>query len=447
MDHSALRARILAGLHAADVKRQIELQVGSARADKWGEPDLTCSVARSAYEAQATLYDRRPTLVADDSAAAYAFEAALDEAGLFAMLPGWQSDVLALRDGFMRPEGHTTEHGAELTFRMVQPQYVDARGTASAPDVPVYLAESRLLSPLDGGDTEWVREVYDVGGKAPRFHIEDRDGKECTARFDTRGVLEGDAYTWRHPVTGEPIVPYGAYHARRRARMFGAFERLEVWEGNLNVSVLTTMWRHGMRSGCWPQRNVANGRLVNVGDENTAVADSAIVLQWEAREEGQAISHWQDAAAMDPEVTLRAIHAYERRVAAQAGLNPADVERISGDPRSGYALAVNRSAQREAAARFEPIFEPADRGMLAVAASEWFRVGGAEFDTSALAFRYAPIPKSGDEARAEVDRVTQLVDRGLLDPVDAYVELHGVDRDTAEDALARIAESRRRFTV
>ena len=124
---------------------------------------------------------------------------------------------------------------------------------------------------------------------------------------------------------------------------------------------------------------------------------------------------------------------YESRIEAAFG-HVAAVSRKSGDPRSGYALAVSREEQRDAARRLEPQFRRGDLELLRiVAALVNARTPDDPLPESGWSISYQSLPPS----QSEIDGILTRVDGGLMSRVDAYIELHpGMTPEQAARELA-----------
>jgi hypothetical protein len=89
------------------------------------------------------------------------------------------------------------------------------------------------------------------------------------------------------------------------------------------------------------------------------------------------------------------------RVALSAGLSPSDISRQSGDARSGYALAVSKSGQREAQKKFAPVFRMGDEELLAKTAMLSNRFLGTNIAEDGYRVSYHSMPLTPEEMRAQ----------------------------------------------
>ncbi len=456
IEHTSQRLRILRGEWKDDCVSEIKLIVGTERQKAWGSPDLTNAMARQSYEAQSTLYSRRGAIVpAEEDELNLAFEAAFEDTGFWAFGQRLQRDVLSLRDKFLR----VSVVDGRLQLRPVDPNYCYGAASVQNPSQPLMLREGRRRYDRDAGTYRWVWDEVDLrDSKRPRFRLVDAESDsddDVTAKYLGHGELVGDDYLEEYGNgNGEPLMPYIGYHAAHTGRLFAPYEHRAVWDGQLRLGVFYTFFGHVLSQASWPQRYGMNVEPAGMGTDNKSgsrgvVMDPAVFMKLKAMADadGQFLIG-QFGPAASPTEMLQAIQSYERRIASLAGVNPAAVQRVSGDPRSGYALAVNRDEQREAQRRFEPIFDPSDRLLLDTCAAMWAKANKVNMPTSGYRLRYGQIPRSAEEQRAHMDFVTQRLDRGLMSPVKAYMELNpGTTEAEAQTELDKIATTRRALAV
>jgi hypothetical protein len=453
--HTRLRRRMLYGYWARDLAERLRKTVGSLRAEAWGVPDLSSNVFRASVSQLAVLYNDAPD-VRHDLPAGQPLVEAIRRAGLWSLMQRVQRDTMGLREMFVRVDVVDDE----LSYRPVFPDLVLARGTAEHPDRPESIREA-VLRRTPGGSTIWTYDELDASPTSPVYRVVDARGADVSAMFLTgadgkpapAGGFRGDAYPYRRQ-DGAPVLPYVLYHAQHTGCLFDPYEARELVDGSLTVAVLWTFFTHCVRSASWPQRYVINARLPATALEGEGenrrgaiVADPSVVLELESAEEftGQAIaSQW--TTSTDPASLQEAIGQYERRVAGYAGISPADIQRVSGDPRSGYALAISREAQREAQRRFEPQFRTGDEQLIGLSAALMNRAGAGSFPEDGYRIAYRAVPQSADERQAAREDVMARISAGLLDKVTAYqLEHPGVSEEDAAKALEKIALINARF--
>lgn len=406
VEHTRLRRRLLYGLGREDVRARVKAQLRSeARADAWGEPDLTGLIFGPACKALSTLYAPDPPRPAAPSGGGNLVLDAAAQGGLWELMVRGQRDCTGLREILVRVdalEDPTAPLGWTLAYRLAYPDRVVARPRSDATDLPGWLAEAVLLQLADDRSPRWYWDEWSIEGPGAPYHVVRTEaGVEVLREAGPRGA-DGTGYPhWDE--FGRPVIPYGLYHAERTGLMFDPWEWLEVVEGALNLCVLWTFFGHLIRNASWPQRYMAGAMLsTDTGDgddgstpgahQRTRVAaDPALVLMLAIDPEstGQpVIGQW--APASDPDKVAESISKYERHLTGLVGIDPASVQKVSGDPRSGYAISVSRDAQIEAQRRFEPQFRRGDLETLRVSAAVLGSAAGAKLPGTGYAIEYGP---------------------------------------------------------
>lgn len=445
---------MLYGAWREDLIGRLKQAIGDVRREAWGEPDLSSNVFRSSVSALAVLYDRAPNVSHDDPAATGLVDL-VQHAGLWPLLRQVQRDTLGMREMLLRVDARTQADGSiELVYRPVYPDLVLATPNPECPSEPIEIREARCRKDPETKRPRWTWDIWDIRDpRHPEHRILDTSGNDISHLYGLpTGGLVGDAYP-AMGADGLGVIPYGLYHAAQTGSLWNPYELSELVEGSLNCAVHWTFFGHVMRNCSWPQRymvNVVTGADLE-GDvtsrRETMVTDPATVLVLQQTEDGRQpiISQWEPGA--DPMVMQEATALYERRVAAYAGISPSDVQRVAGDPRSGFAIALNREAQREAQRRFEPVFRPADEHLLAISAVMVnAAIGRSIYPEKGYRVAYQGLPPSPEEQQAERDQIRGLLEMGLLDTVTAYQRLNpGLSRPDAEKALDNIRATNARF--
>ncbi len=456
-EHTRLRRRMLYGAWREDLDHRIAQAIGAVRREAWGVPDLSSNVFRSSMQSLAVLYDRRPQITHNTPGAADELASYVVEAGLWPLMQRVQRDTLGMREMFLRVDvtiDRDEPGGAEVSYRPIPPDLVLAYAHPEHPDEPVEVRELRLRKGKDG-KPRWCYDVLSIAYlDMPCYKVVAPDGEDLSLEYlGVEGGLMGEAYPYRY-ADGQPFLPIVLYHAAKTGMLFDPYEASELVEGSLNVSVFWSMFGHVIRQASWPQRYAVGVRVPSAmidGDQEatlreSVIPDPATVLLFEPSDEGMSpqISQW-DAGA-DPEKLQEAISLYERRLAAFAGISPSDVQRVAGDPRSGFALAISREAARESQRRYEPVFSPIDEELLGITAALVNRVTGSALPEDDYRVAYVSLPPSAEERQGEREHILGLIQAGLLDRVEAYRQLHpGLSRADAEAALGQINAINARF--
>lgn len=456
------------GRHRKVIEERTRRQVGRRRFEAWGnEVDMSSNVGETVYTQKAVQYDKRPDVkhTQEELAAPLIDESddpenpgLLDDAGIWLMMPRIQRDALALRLMFVRVDYVE----GSLSYRAVFPDMVTTTAYQDRPDVPVALRELREYDDPETGTTRWYWDVYDLTDPdKPSYRVVDLKGVDVSKTFlktddNPAGDFTGDRYPYRW-ADGRAFLPWVMYRPVKSGLMYDAWTEAPVFDGTLQAAVFQTMFAHIMRTSSWPQRwglgvaPLASGTDDEDGDgggRGGTLTDPAVLLLFGLQEdfEGQG-SVGQFKPGADAADFQQAIANYERRVAAMADLSPADIQRTSGDPRSGYALEISREGKREAQVKHEESFRRGDQDLIAKSAAILNRQTKSSFPESGYRLEYRSLPKTAAELQEESEYLNGEVEAGHMDMVTAYQRRHpGISRAQAEADLDKIAEINRRFT-
>lgn len=442
MTEQALRYRILYGGWIGDVRERVAREIGKKRADEWGIPDISANLLNAATSAVSVLYDRKPKIYGRTKPATKRMEKLLEEAGWAQLMQRVQRDTIAIREMFLHPYMALNDDGSRsLRIEMVHPHLIQI-----VTDPYDYQRIVKLYR-WQVRDGAWTRDVFELEPVA-RYSVDDGYGNDLSPNYLTgpdgrpapAGGLSGDRYPWRDQ--DGPYLPWIAYHAAETGRMWDWPTLREVSEATLNVAAAWTYWRHILHNASWPQRYVAGLEVAGMGtgdhtEDRYIEPDPTLILRLVADTTSEVPGQGfvgQFETAADLHKIGEAIQAYERRALAYAGLSPSEVMRSSGDPRSGYALAVSRDGQRESQRKYGPIFQRYDQQLLALIA----RMDGA-LPVDGWEVEYEMLPPSAAEMREQRDNAIQLMQAGLMSRVDAYMSLHpSLSRAEAERQVAEI---------
>ena len=383
----------------------------------------------------------------------------INVAGLWPLMQRVQFYTLGLRETFLRVD--ITDDGKNLLYRIVTPEMVEAMASAGDPSRPHTIKEMRLRFCEDSQKHEWTidhlsiedREnpVYEVYTVTPNGEMD----KNVSEKY-LGGSMSGVAYPYRDS-NGAPFLPYSLYHAEIHGGLFDPYNGREVVEGALNSSVLYTYWVHLCRDCAHPQRWLLGAGLAgtdvfdnNLESRRAAIAtDPASILVFSPDPDlqpGQNPQIGQFQAGGDVGEMLEAVTIYERRLATYAGINAADVQKMSGDPRSGYAIAISRSSLREAQRKFAPSFRRGDVETLEISAKIANRYLGTSFNEDGYRVEYHPIPLSPQESKEQRENMLALLGSGLISKVDAIKILHpDLDDIDAKKMLLKIQQENLTF--
>jgi len=459
-DHTRLRRRLISGEWRADLQRRVIQAVGPTRAEAWGVGsglayagggtayggvDLSSNILMQVSGQLACMYDRPPSVAHPDEISGEVMAATLERAGWASLMQRIQRDTLALREMMIRVDV-ALDSAADLrvSLRPVYPDLVVGAATPARPDELASVREARLRADPLTGEHRWTWDALDVRDPAhPSYRVIDAVTGDDVTLVYLGADLSGAAYPYRDS-DGRPVLPYVLWHASRCPGLWDAWAGVELVEGTLQAGVHWSHLAHAMTQAAHPQRYAVGVELPNshVTDgegraRHEVVADPATVLMLQPSPDapgGMTIGQWQPGA--DIGAMTDAVERYERRVAAFAGVSASDLLRVSGDPRSGYALMISREGKREASKRFEPVFRRSDEQLCRVIAVLVNRLSGTRLAEGGYRIGYQPVPLSADERKAEVDETLELLDRGMLTRVEAMMRVHGITRSAAEGRLA-----------
>jgi hypothetical protein len=448
--HSRLRHRLLTGAWAPDLEEALSRQIGPVRLRSWGEGDLTKNVFRNVVSQLSVLYDSIPIISHETPGVADELTKIVNEAGLWQLAPVLQQITVGMREGLYRLSVSNDEkNGPRLSIRVITPDLVFGESDPDDPDQPVEITEFRLR--MIGDDYEWTRDVCSIKGD-PYFRVLSGDGKEDLSEMflGVRGGLVGSEGTYPYWCDGKPCLPYVLYHAQRTGHLFSPYFGFELVKGTLATAILWTFWRHCVQDSSWPQRYAVGvrpaGGLVTEAGQNMAYipTDPASLLNFEPSSDITPILG-QFQAGSDPVALGEAIRAYAADLSMDFGISETDLARLGGSPRSGYAISLSREGVRNAQRRAEPQFRRGDLDTLSKICAFWNRATGSNLPETGWEIHYPGVPLSTEEKTQSVNEWKSLAELGVASPVDLYMMIHNVTRETATRELERIALERSRF--
>ena len=429
------RWRLLYGKGEMDIAARLKQSIGDIRKDAWGPIDLTSNPFLSVWSQAAATYRSEP-IVATPEGWEHVAEA-IAESGHWSVMQRVQRDTLALREMMVRIDWDEEEG---LSTYPVAPFLVDVDVHPRFPRRATVVREWRP-DPDDETNEKWVQVIFDPASLVHKAL--DEDGNDVSGRV-LGGNFSGENYPFMGP--DGPILPWVTYRASLTGSFWDCFTGREVVEGTLQLGVFYTLFGHLIKDCSWQQRYIMGAEPAGaVPNPETGVSElitdpsTVMVLQQVLESKQTLIGQW--SAVADPEVVLRAIQAYERRLVDNA-IGTANVSRANSDIRSGYSLAVDREDQRELQRSYGPVFMRSDVDLLSKVSA--LMCG----PTSGYGLEYRAVPKDPREVAAEQERLSKAIEAGLMSKVQAYQVLHPLmDEAQATKAIAEIAEINRRFAA
>lgn len=441
-EHSRLVRRMLDGAWEQDLQNRVAREVGRERADAWGIAKTTCMPLVSICRETAALYLTEPEVRVGDTPIYGPFAQSIAASGLWPRMPRFQSMVIGLRECAWRVSVLPT---GEIQYRPVYPDMVIMEGSDDQPDTPYEVKELRYRD-----EYGWCWDHICLESDEPEnpiYRVEQYGTGLDVSLEVLGGDFSGPNYPYRRS-DGTPILPYVLYHAESLG------DRIWNWRGNwetvqacLDLGVNFTFLGHVLRDASFPQRYTLDCGFVGAipaGQDGFSqrvevIADPAVIMRAESTQEGRQPLIGQFSAGADPAALEGVISALANRIAIDAGLPPADIQRMGGTARSGYAIALSNEGKRAAARRYAPIFRRSDEQLMSVTSTLYNRATGSALPELGYQIVYRDLPLSPEELSARRANVLELMSAGLLSRTRAYMELNpGLTEASAANELARI---------
>ncbi len=465
-EHTSLRKRMLTGAWAADLEDELGRHLSPDRRESWGPSDLSSNPFEQVTRQLSVLYTDSPTVTANgDISPLLGREGYATKAGLWPLMQRVQQMVLGLRESIVRidviPHTHNaSDDTAGLVYRLVTPDLVYCEVDSDQPDTPVYYREYRIRVNPISQEQEWIVDVLDIRNlNEPMFGMfkANKDGslgEDVSELYMGHPTHRGNDYPFRNS-KGQPFLPLTVYHAEKTGELWNFLDGSTVVYGSLNSAVLYSMFLHCVRDNAWSQKYMLGASVagLNAMDQDStsrraAIAtdpSSILMLQTDPDMTGQPmVGTFQPP--VKPADLLESIAKYELRVAVSSGISPESVTRQNADPRSGYALSIDRAGQREAQRKYAPVFRLGDEDLLAKSAALCNRFLGTSLPESGYRISYQSLALGPEELKAQREDILEKLQAGLISPIDAIQALNpDVDQVGAVELLQKIRRERAEF--
>jgi hypothetical protein len=486
------RRSMLDGNWASLLAERTRAVLGTERAGMQADPSLSLNPFKSTCRTLAVLYDGEPTInhqraTAEDLST---LTARLRRAALWPTMQRTQLYCLGLREMFKHVAVDPSDPAGALIFRDVYPDMVIARATEARPDVPARIEElrersadflrSKGIAIAANADKVWTVDLYDLSGPQPVHAVYLLSGNgtgqtwglgaDITEQVYGRRMT-GEDYPFRATPTqpelrkdpaalGKPILPYVLYHAAPNAdRLFDPNDWIELVDGTLNVGVVNGFLLHLLGDASWPQKYLIGGMPIAAKVQMESGDDSAPRVQYVPSDPTSVLiianqpdftgqpsaGQWEPGGSiMEVETVLANMIS---ALMESAGIPASDIQRLSGNARSGAALSITNEGKRELQRRYQPIFENADQQLIRICAILLNRHSDAieaeakaagdpippryRYPEGGYSLTYAKIPRSPSELKEHREHVLALLDRGMMSPVEAYAALNDVPVEIA----------------
>ncbi|MGI9252742.1 MAG: hypothetical protein ACR2J8_03280, partial [Thermomicrobiales bacterium] len=263
----------------------------------------------------------------------------------------------------------------------------------------------------------------------------------------TRGLEGGVPY---RDSAGRQIIPYALHHQAMGSHTWAWRVWAELVAAQLHAGCLQTWLLAGIRDNAYPTRVaidldvpsgtiIPEGSIAGQGSSAYITIEPSTILRMRTANTAQGGGSITTlAATMDPAAVSGVIASYVEQALQDAGLGPPDEAPSKGV--SGHAISISRDALRRSQRQQIPAARLGDQVMLALGASLANRYLGTDLpeDPAAYSVSYHGIPLSTAEIQVAVDRVTKLLDAGLMTRSMALREVHPYLSEA--DAVALAAE-------
>lgn len=450
---TARRRRLLEGNWADDLEQFLTDTIALDRRSIWGSLDTSSNVFKQGCQALAVLYARTPTIGIKRELSTAAAEyigphGAFYKSHYFELMQNVQMKTIGLREMLMRIDISDTN---TIMFRPVTPDMIFAKSSAGNPTVPNYIVEQRLRKNLMTNEMFWTADCYDISDPDyPIYKVKkiEADGtfSDDMSEIFLGADMCGDNYPYR-AADGKPFLPWVLYHANIDGELFSPYELSEVVAGSMVASTYYTYLKKLMFDNSFPQRYVASLTLAGLNTVDTNLQTQRMAISTDPSSilcfSGDPDSTTQpmigqfQAGMSDPATMIGAITTYERRLAAQMGIDPASVQKVSSDPRSGYSIAMSTHALRQVQKKSIPIQQVFDIEAIEKAAMISNAILGTKYPENGYIINYEAVELDESEQKNLRENTIALLDKGLLSPVDAMMKLYP-DITTEEEAIEKL---------
>lgn len=447
-EHQALRYRMLTGNWLQDLLDEISKHIPESRQAAWGVPDMSSNIFKASTEALCGLYVESPSVAVDETPGQteglLGRNGYITKAALWALMQRVQYFTIGMRECFLRIS--VDKENQCLNYRIVTCDKITAQSSDADPSKPIEINETRLRQDPETKKYEWTIDHLSIADpNNPVYEIyslkEDGKIKENVSKKYWSESFSGTNYPYIDS-QGNPYLPYTLYHAEIHGNLFDPFANREVIMGSLTCGVYFSFLGHLLKNCSFPQRYLLGAGVAgmdmydnNLASRRNAIAtDPSSILVFTADPDlqpGQQPQIGQYQPGGDVEKMLQSITTFERRLAAQMGIPGSDIQKMTGDPRSGFAIAVSRSSLREKQRHFSLSFRKSDIETIEISAKLANRYLGGSFPEMGYRIKYHAIPLSPQEQKEQRDNIIALLSQGLISKVDA-VKMLQPDLDDIE---------------
>ncbi len=400
--------------------------VGENRWAQWGRTDISQCLISDIVSGYSVQYSTTPAITnAAGGDVATRLASRLNDCGRWEVGKYAQRYIEAQRNGLLRFD---YAHG-DLVVTFVP---------ANAYHCITHPYTNKLLAVFifDGDECE----SWDLRDKdRPKYQIWNHTSEKPPRSFE---------YKWIDPETKAPYIPCCHYSAELGSgRTFDPTRGEGLVHATLMCALMNTYAQHILRNAAFPLRYlidaiVAGTKLVNNGKNTIFDNDPAAIINLISRSERAQAGQFQDAG--DPAAVTEFMNGYIARTVSSFGFK-LDTERVSADPRSGYAIALSRADVREKQNSVQSAYAPPDIQSLRVCSLLLNTFAGEKLPTQGWGINYVRLALTDAEEKNRVENLRSQLDDGLLSLVDYYMQVKYVDRPTAIKALEQVQADKELF--
>ncbi len=450
MAEAARRVRMLEGRWYFDLEEALVRQVGNESRRYWPDADISKCLFRDLITQLCVLYDSKGIVTNPENEDAVT---ALtdDNTGLlrrfWPFMRRHQQKVEGCREALLKIDWVTNELGEwEPLYTTVTPDRFEAKAFQDNP-TRLQTVKHWTRRTNSKGDKVWTQDVWSLSddGKSGSYKVLDAEDNDISAQI----LGKDTAREWKD--ANGAFLPFCMYHAEELGgtRMLDSFYGSELVCMTLKVGVYWTFWGHLLQDNSWPVKWIMDAMVQGtVADKSTGTnyvkADPSILVRLKSlTNQSGKVGHWP--AGGDPKAAAESIAHYTAEGLNAWGISPAESQRVSADPRSGYAIALSRETIRTHQLKAEVPFRSADLRTIRKVVRMANILNGTSLPATGWVVDYKGIPPSMQEQASKQESDRKRVENKQASWVDIYMEDHGVGREQAWQAMQRIAEDQKRL--
>lgn len=438
-----LRDSFWDGTWEETLKQDMKKMLSADRVEAIGVIDMSCCLGPQMSAELAVCYIQAPEVTRSGRSPRLTEPGGPVEAALlWSMMPDFQGRVLWVREYPLRLD--ITADGS-LIYRPVQPWLVEIEPDPARPDQPIVWREW-VPRCVDGKD-QWTRDIIDLKDpENPVLQVLAEDGVTDLTALVFGEDRSGESYPYRW-ADGRPWMPVELYHRDPDASLWHYSKGVESVSATRGAAVQWTMFTHAYRDAAWEQRVLIDGVVLGVTPKGVSGVrylspDPTMIMMIDSVDGKQAqLGQWRIGA--DPATLLAGLQGYIAQAATREGVSPAELQRLSGDPQSGYAIALTNDGKRQAQRRFGPQFQIRDESLLCKSAALWNRwhtddegkPTAKHYPEDGYQVAYRSIPLSPDEELAIRDQVDWELSRGWITSAQALARVRSISVTEAKQII------------